>query len=94
MDAGWEVEAGSWIAVRHGWQGGDPSWLLGPGNLFAQRKRSGRNGGRVPLPGGTGRTVQVVRNCECKRGRPAVKLPAFVIFINILLSLTLILVAF
>lgn len=71
MDAGWEVEAGSWMAVWHGWQGGDPSWLLRLDNLFAQRERSGRDGGRVPLPGGTGRALQVVRNGECKRGRPA-----------------------
>lgn len=59
------------MAACHGWQGGDPSWLLRPDDLFVHRGRPSGvkgTGGRVPLPGGTNRAV---RNGECKEGQPA-----------------------
>lgn len=56
------VAAGSWMHVWHGWQGGDPSWLLRPDDLFAHRgalaERSERAGGRIPVSGGAGDTGQ------------------------------------
>lgn len=45
------VAAWSWMRVWHGWQGGDPSWLLRRDDLFAHRgtlaEQSERAGGRI-----------------------------------------------